>query len=68
MWMNEWARKPTVHVPCAMTRMVRGRDGLREEASHPSVTFKETFIEDTILYMCEHFPHGEGESSVPCKI
>lgn len=49
MWMNEWARKPTVHIPCAMTLMVRGRDGLREGASHASDTFREAFIEDTIL-------------------
>lgn len=47
--MNEWARKPTVHVPCAMTLVVCGFDGLREGASHPSDTFREAFIEDTVL-------------------
>ena len=58
-------KEKTVHVLCAVTLEVAGRDGCREGDSHPSDTSRGGFTEEVVLWMCEHFPDEARERSVP---
>lgn len=67
-WLDEWIGRETDSA-CAMCQDTcdGGLDGCREGASHPSDTFREGCVEETILETCKHFPDEEGEGSVPGK-